>query len=106
MRRRRGLRSEVDDRPEKMGFKIREAEVQKVPCMASSEKRRRREHGVDAFPRSRRHWRRAACAISLNKLINEVKNKGSQSPPVEAGNQINLTTQGGFIKQIPDAKTR
>jgi threonyl-tRNA synthetase len=29
-----GLRCEVDERPEKMGFKIREAEVRKVPCMA------------------------------------------------------------------------
>lgn len=29
-----GLRSEVDDRPEKMGYKIREAEVKKIPCMA------------------------------------------------------------------------
>jgi threonyl-tRNA synthetase len=28
-----GLRSEIDDRPEKMGYKIREAEVKKIPCM-------------------------------------------------------------------------
>jgi threonyl-tRNA synthetase len=27
------LRVEIDDRPEKMGFKIREAEVKKIPCM-------------------------------------------------------------------------
>ena len=30
----KGLRVEVDDRPEKMGYKIREAEVKKIPYMA------------------------------------------------------------------------
>jgi threonyl-tRNA synthetase len=29
-----GLRVEIDDRPEKMGYKIREAEVKKIPYMA------------------------------------------------------------------------
>ena len=75
-----GLRCEVDDRPEKMGYKIRESEMRKVPYMAIIGQKERNENTVSI----RYHGRGDQGTLSLQKfveqLVAEVKQKGRPSP--------------------------
>ena len=58
-----GLRAELDERQEKIGYKIREAQLQKVPYMlVVGRPGERRGHGVGAD--ARRAATRARSAVS------------------------------------------
>jgi len=75
-----GLRCEIDDRQEKMGFKIREAEVRKVPCMAIVGEKESAANMVSM----RYHGRGDLGTLSLGQFVEqlatEVRQKGGQSP--------------------------
>ncbi|MBD3240905.1 MAG: threonine--tRNA ligase [Chitinivibrionales bacterium] len=70
-----GLRAEVDARPEKVGYKIREAEVHKVPYMAVVGEKEQNDGSVAL----RRHAQGDQGAVSLDeavrRLVEEVERK-------------------------------
>ncbi len=81
-----GLRVELDDRNEKLGARIRKAELQKVPCMlvvgekeaASGAVAVRLRHGGDAGTMSLEDFlaaARSAVASRRRELISEVKDR-------------------------------
>jgi threonyl-tRNA synthetase len=80
-----GLRSEVDGRPEKMGFKIREAEVRKVPCMAVVGEKESASNSVAVRFHGRGDSGTAPLSQFVQQLVSEVKNKGGRLPSGEAG---------------------
>jgi threonyl-tRNA synthetase len=68
------IRTEVDVRNEKIGFKIREAEKEKVPYMAVIGEREEKD-GVIAL---RERHRKERGAVTVNELIKEIKDKNSK----------------------------
>ncbi len=81
-----GLRVEVDDRKEKLGARIRKAELQKAPCMlvvgekeaASGAVAVRLRHGADAGTMSLEEYlsaARSAVASRRQELTSEVKDR-------------------------------
>jgi threonyl-tRNA synthetase len=75
-----GLRCEIDGRPEKMGYKIREAELRKVPCMAVVGEKEAAANTISM----RYHGQGDLGALPLTQfieqLVNEVNQKGKKSP--------------------------
>ena len=65
-----GLRCFLDDRSEKLGFKIREAELQKIPVMAVLGDQER-ERGT-ITPRYRRDESRGSEPLSVDAFVNEL----------------------------------
>jgi threonyl-tRNA synthetase len=74
-----GLRVEIDGRQEKIGFKIREAQLQKIPYMLVVGEREVAE-GTLAV-RDRAHGDIGACAVDrfVNWAITEIDSKGRQT---------------------------
>lgn len=62
-----GIRADVDDRNEKLGFKIREAELQKVPVMLVVGDQEQADGTVT--PRRRQESKQASGAISVDALV-------------------------------------
>ena len=71
-----GLRSEVDGRQEKMGFKIREAEVRKIPCMAVVGEKETAASTVSLRFHGRGDMGVLPLTQFVEQLVTEVKNKG------------------------------
>ncbi|HEX7511127.1 MAG TPA: threonine--tRNA ligase [Chitinivibrionales bacterium] len=71
-----GLRAHIDARPEKMGYKIREAEIKKIPCMAVVGEKEAASNSV-----SLRYHGRGDCGALpveefIKQLVSEVKAQG------------------------------
>jgi threonyl-tRNA synthetase len=62
-----GIRAELDDRGEKLGFKVREAEVQKIPVMAVVGDQEQNDGTVT--PRRRRDAKRSAEAVPVDVFV-------------------------------------
>jgi threonyl-tRNA synthetase len=65
-----GIRAALDERGEKLGFKIREAEVQKIPVMAVVGDQE--EHDGTVTPRRRRDSKRSAEAVAVDAFVSEL----------------------------------
>ena len=65
-----GIRVELDDRSEKLGFKIREAELQKVPVMAVIGDQEKEQGTVT--PRFRRDAERGGEAVSVDAFVSDL----------------------------------
>ncbi len=65
-----GIRAELDLRSEKLGFKIREAEVAKIPIMAVVGDQEQRDGTVT--PRRRRGSKRSAEAVAVDAFVAEL----------------------------------
>jgi threonyl-tRNA synthetase len=65
-----GIRVEVDDRSEKLGFKIREAEVQKIPLMLVAGDKEAESGGVT--PRWRDESKLSGEIVALDTLVSEL----------------------------------
>jgi threonyl-tRNA synthetase len=76
-----GLRAEIDGRPEKMGFKIREAEVRKVPCMAIVGEKESGSNTVSMRYHGQGDLGSMSLAQFVEQLAGEVKHKGRLSTP-------------------------
>jgi threonyl-tRNA synthetase len=74
-----GVRAELDARGEKLGFKVREAEVQKIPIMVVVGDQEQKNGTVT--PRRRRDSKRSAEAIPMDafvsELVSEIARRGS-----------------------------
>jgi threonyl-tRNA synthetase len=66
---REGIRAELDDRNEKIGYKIREWETQKVPYMLVVGEKERESKSVSV----RKHREGDKGALSLSEFINNIK---------------------------------
>jgi len=60
-----GLRAELDERPDKIGYKIRDAEVHKVPCMVVVGEKEQAAGAVSL----RRHGKGDLGVVSLEELV-------------------------------------
>ena len=65
-----GVRAELDARGEKLGFKVREAEGQKIPIMAVVGDQEQQDGTVT--PRRRRDSKRSAEAIPVDAFVSEI----------------------------------
>jgi threonyl-tRNA synthetase len=65
-----GIRAELDERGEKLGFKVREAEVQKIPIMAVVGDQEQQDGTVT--PRRRRDSKRSAEAVPVDAFVSEL----------------------------------
>jgi threonyl-tRNA synthetase len=65
-----GIRAELDDRSEKLGFKIREAEVQKIPLMLVAGDQEQEDGTVT--PRWRHEDKRDGSAVAVDTLVDEL----------------------------------
>ncbi|MBW2398420.1 MAG: threonine--tRNA ligase [Deltaproteobacteria bacterium] len=66
-----GIRVHVDDRSEKLGFKIREAEVQKIPLMLVAGDKELESRSVT--PRWRDESKTSGEAVALDTLVSELE---------------------------------
>jgi len=66
-----GIRVDVDDRSEKLGFKIREAEVQKIPLMLVTGDKEAESRSVT--PRWRDESKISGEAVGLDTLVSELE---------------------------------
>ena len=64
-----GIRAEFDDRNEKIGYKIREWEIQKIPYMLVVGEKERESNSVSV----RKHKEGDKGALSLSEFINNIK---------------------------------
>lgn len=70
-----GLRVEVDDRTEKIGFKIREAQLQKIPYMLIVGEREVEENTVSVRKRDEGDLGQLSVEKFIRKIVEEVENK-------------------------------
>jgi len=77
-----GIRVQVDDRSEKLGFKIREAEVQKTPLMLVVGDRE--EESGTVTPRRRHGLRGSGEAIVVDSLVAELSIENEKRRPAAA----------------------
>jgi threonyl-tRNA synthetase len=71
-----GLRAEIDDRPEKMGYKIREAEVKKIPCMAIVGEKEEQAGTVSLRMHGKGDLGSMPIAQCIERLVAQVNEKG------------------------------
>jgi threonyl-tRNA synthetase len=72
-----GLRVELDDRHEKIGFKIREAQLQKIPYMLVTGDREAAEHTVSVRSRSAGDLGARTIDAFITNALDEVRRKDS-----------------------------
>ena len=72
-----GLRVELDDRHEKIGFKIREAQLQKIPYMLVTGDREAAEHTVSVRSRSAGDLGARTIDAFITDALDEVRRKDS-----------------------------
>jgi threonyl-tRNA synthetase len=65
-----GIRAQLDSRNEKLGFKIREAEVQKIPVMLVTGDKEQ-EHGT-VTPRRRHESKASSDPVEVGRLVAEL----------------------------------
>jgi len=70
-----GLRAHIDGRPEKMGYKIREAEVKKIPCMAIVGEKEASSNSVSMRYHGRGDLGMLPLSQCIEQLLSEVKAK-------------------------------
>jgi threonyl-tRNA synthetase len=71
-----GLRVEIDERDEKMGYKIREAQMQKIPYMLVVGDKERDEKAVNVRKYGEQKSETVSFESFLSALKNEVEQKG------------------------------
>ncbi len=71
-----GLRAELDDRQEKIGYKIREAQLQKVPYMLVVGDKELTDHTVSVRSRAEGDLGPRAVAAFIEAALDEVRRKG------------------------------
>jgi len=76
-----GIRTEVDERNEKINLKIREAEMQKIPYMAIIGEREERENRISLRERHRKN--RGSCTVE--DLFEEINQKVEKKIDQEGG---------------------
>jgi threonyl-tRNA synthetase len=76
-----GLRVELDDRQEKIGYKIREAQLQKVPYMLVAGDREAAEGGVSVRSRSAGDLGSRAVDAFISDALDEIRTKRLGGPP-------------------------
>jgi threonyl-tRNA synthetase len=81
-----GLRVELDDRQEKIGYKIREAQLQKVPYMLVTGDREAAEGAVSVRSRSAGDMGTRPLEAFIGDALEEARNK-TQTGPVAAAHQ-------------------
>jgi threonyl-tRNA synthetase len=81
-----GLRVELDDRQEKIGYKIREAQLQKIPYMLVTGDREAAEGAVSVRSRSAGDMGSRALDTFITDALEEVRRK-DQSGPAPAAEQ-------------------
>ena len=69
-----GIRVEVDDRNEKIGYKIREAQLQKVPYMLVIGQKEEEENAVSVRSRKQGDIGQIEFKKFMDKIIEEIKN--------------------------------
>jgi len=78
-----GLRTEVDDRQEKIGFKIREAQLQKIPYMLVVGDREQAESTVSVRSRAAGDLGSRAVAAFVADARAEIESKGHSGPATQ-----------------------
>jgi threonyl-tRNA synthetase len=76
-----GLRVELDDRQEKIGYKIREAQLQKIPYMLVAGDREAAEGGVSVRSRSAGDLGSRAVDAFISDALDEIRTKRLGGPP-------------------------
>jgi threonyl-tRNA synthetase len=76
-----GLRVELDDRQEKIGFKIREAQLQKIPYMLVTGDREAAEGAVSVRSRSAGDLGTRPLEAFVSDALEEVRSKSLGGPP-------------------------
>lgn len=98
-----GLRAELDERGEKIGYKIREAEMQKIPYMLIVGEKEQEENNVSV----RIHGDGDRGSISLVQLLQELQ---LLNTPQATGNSeivesaIEIHDDGAIEHSVPDAR--
>jgi threonyl-tRNA synthetase len=77
-----GLRVDLDDRQEKIGYKIREAQLQKVPYMLVVGDRESAEHTVSVRTRAGGDQGASSVRDFLMKAQEEIRTKGAAATPL------------------------
>ena len=78
-----GLRADVDDRQEKIGFKIREAQLQKIPYMLVVGDREQTESTVSVRSRAAGDLGSRAVAAFVADARAEIESKGNSGPAMQ-----------------------
>jgi len=89
-----GIRVHVDDRPEKMGYKIREAQIQKVPYMFVVGKVECADESVEVVSARHRHAGDLGSGTSLTKWIEKIA-RLSKERAVSEGEEPMAPPPGG-----------
>ena len=76
-----GLRVELDDRQEKIGYKIREAQLQKIPYMLVAGDREAAEGAVSVRSRSAGDLGSRALDVFIADALEEIRSKRMSGPP-------------------------
>ena len=76
-----GLRVELDDRQEKIGYKIREAQLQKIPYMLVTGDREVAEGGVSVRSRSAGDLGSRLVDAFVGDALDEIRTKRMSGPP-------------------------
>ncbi|MGI9591406.1 MAG: His/Gly/Thr/Pro-type tRNA ligase C-terminal domain-containing protein, partial [Myxococcota bacterium] len=74
-----GIRVEIDARSEKLGFKVREAEVQKIPLMLVAGDQEQEDGTVT--PRWRHGDKRSGSAVAVAELVSELEQMARERRP-------------------------
>jgi threonyl-tRNA synthetase len=82
-----GLRAELDDRQEKIGYKIREAQLQKIPYMLVTGDREAAEGTVSVRSRSGGDQGSQPLDAFIRQALAEVTSKGEQAAGLAAASQ-------------------
>jgi threonyl-tRNA synthetase len=83
-----GLRVELDERQEKIGYKIREAQLQKVPYMLVTGDREAAEETVAVRSRSQGDQGSRAVGAFIAGALEEIRRKGAGAPPEAAAEGV------------------
>ena len=83
-----GLRVELDHRQEKIGYKIREAQLQKVPYMLVTGDREAAEGTVAVRSRSQGDQGSRAVGAFIAGALEEIRRKGAGAPPEAAAEGV------------------
>ena len=75
-----GLRVELDDRQEKIGYKIREAQLQKIPYMLVTGDREAAEGAISVRSRSAGDLGTRALDTFINDAVEEIRRKNQAGP--------------------------
>jgi len=97
-----GLRAELDERQEKVNFKIREAQLQKIPYMLVVGDREAAEGTVAVRERSAATRARARIDLFLASAMKEIESKGKATKPDPqlARGSKTVTSCSGYARAV------